>query len=162
MFLAAAANVLVPVLLVASVLVLLRGHNAPGGGFIGALLGAAALVLAYLAAPSDSSGRVRLPFLLVAGAGAVVAAVVGLFGLADGSFLRPLHVDVLGVHLTTALVFDVGVYLAVLGVVVAALNLLGTPGAGPQGVHPHPGRSTPGQHTEPDDQHDPTPEEALR
>lgn len=161
-FLAAAANVLVPVLLVASVLVLLRGHNAPGGGFIGALLGAAALVLAYLAAPSDSSGRVRLPFLLVAGAGAVVAAVVGLFGLADGSFLRPLHVDVLGVHLTTALVFDVGVYLAVLGVVVAALNLLGTPGAGPQGVHPHPGRSTPGQHTEPDDQHDPTPGEALR
>ena len=69
----------------------------------------------------------RLPFLLIAGMSAVVAAAVGLLGLADGSFLRPLHADVLGIHLTTALVFDVGVYLAVLGVVAAALNLLGVP-----------------------------------
>ena len=126
-FLGTAAKVMVPFLLLASVYVLLRGHNAPGGGFIGALLGAAALVLAYLAAPSDGAGRVRLPFLLVAGMGAVVAAGVGLLGFADGSFLRPLHADALGIHLTTALVFDVGVYLAVLGVLVAALNLLGTP-----------------------------------
>lgn len=132
-FLGTAAKVLVPLLLLASVYVLLRGHNAPGGGFIGALLGASALVLAYLAAPSDAAGRVRLPFLLVAGMGAVVAAAVGLLGLADGSFLRPLHADVLGIHLTTALVFDVGVYLAVLGVVVAALNLLGAPpGSAPE------------------------------
>ncbi|GAA1393656.1 DUF4040 family protein [Pseudonocardia kongjuensis] len=126
-FLRTAAKVLVPFLLLASVYVLLRGHNAPGGGFIGALIGASALVLAYLAAPSDATGRVRLPFLLVAGMGAVVAAATGLLGLLDGSFLRPLHADVLGVHLSTALVFDVGVYLAVLGVVVAGLNLLGAP-----------------------------------
>ncbi|BBF99001.1 MULTISPECIES: hydrogen gas-evolving membrane-bound hydrogenase subunit E [Pseudonocardia] len=128
-FLRTAAKVLVPFLLLASVYVLLRGHNAPGGGFIGALVGASALVLAYLAAPSDTTGRVRLPFLLVAGMGAVVAAATGLLGLLDGSFLRPLHADVLGVHLSTALVFDVGVYLAVLGVVVAGLNLLGSPPA---------------------------------
>ncbi|MEV1294292.1 hydrogen gas-evolving membrane-bound hydrogenase subunit E [Pseudonocardia sp. NPDC049635] len=133
-FLRTAAKVLVPFLLLASVYVLLRGHNAPGGGFIGALVGASALVLAYLAAPSDGAGRVRLPFLLVAGMGAVVAAATGLLGLADGSFLRPLHADLLGVHLSTALVFDVGVYLAVLGVVVAGLNLLGAPQA--EGAEP--------------------------
>ncbi|MEQ3553631.1 DUF4040 family protein [Pseudonocardia nematodicida] len=149
-FLRTVAKVLVPFLLIASVWVLLRGHNDPGGGFIGALVGASGLVLAYLAAPSDADGRVRLPFLLVAGLGAVVAALTGLIGLFDGSFLRPLHLDLLGIHLSTALVFDVGVYLAVLGVVVAALNLLGSREPDPD----------PEPETEPRDDHEP--EEALR
>lgn len=67
----------------------------------------------------------RLPYLAIAGSGILIAAASGIVGFADGSFLRPLHVDILGQHLTSALIFDVGVYLAVLGVILAALRLLG-------------------------------------
>jgi multicomponent Na+:H+ antiporter subunit A len=59
------------------------------------------------------------------GAGVAVAVVVGLLGLAEGSFLRALHFDVFGVAITTALFFDVGVYLAVVGVILAAVSRLG-------------------------------------
>jgi len=67
-----------------------------------------------------------------------------MLGLLEGSFLKPLHLDVPlpwgePFHFTTALIFDVGVYLAVVGVLLAALNQLGleeegtagTPGASP-------------------------------
>lgn len=118
-------RLLVPIMLVGSGYALLRGHNAPGGGFIAALIGAAALALAYLSAPSDVVRRVERPYLTIAGAGMLVAVGTGLLGFVEESFLRPIHVDLLGVHLTTALLFDVGVYLAVLGVILAAINLLG-------------------------------------
>ncbi|NYD67963.1 DUF4040 family protein [Agromyces atrinae] len=115
----------VPVIIVLSLTLLLRGHQEPGGGFIAALVGAAGFALLYLAAPSDRESRIRWPYLALIGLGIAIATVTGLAGYGDGSFLRPLHVDVLGVKLTTALVFDVGVYLTVVGVVLAALNLLG-------------------------------------
>lgn len=124
-FLRVIGRVLVPVMIVASVFTLLRGHNDPGGGFIAALLGAGAVVLSYLSAPTDDVPGVRRPYLAIAGLGMVVAAGTGLLGLADGSFLRALHADILGYHFTTALVFDLGVYFAVLGVVLAAINRLG-------------------------------------
>lgn len=124
-FLMTLARMLVPVMVVASAYALLRGHNAPGGGFIAALIGAAAIVLAYLSAPTDEVSRVERPYLAIAGSGIVVATGTGLLGLLDASFLRPLHVDIFGLHLTTALVFDLGVYLAVLGVILAAVNRLG-------------------------------------
>lgn len=131
LFIAVLARAGIPLMLFGSLYLLLRGHNAPGGGFIGALVGASAFALAYLAAPSDEQGRPRLPYLRVAGAGMVVAVLTGFLGLLDGSFLRPLDGYVLGVHVTTALVFDVGVYLAVLGVILAALGLLGAPADSP-------------------------------
>lgn len=112
-------------MIVASLFMLLRGHTAPGGGFIAALLGAGAVVLSYLSAPTDDVPRVQRPYLAIAGLGMVVAAGTGLIGLFDGSFLRALHVDILGYHFTTALVFDLGVYFAVLGVILAAINRLG-------------------------------------
>lgn len=118
-------RVLVPVMIVASLFMLLRGHTAPGGGFIAALLGAGAVVLSYLSAPTDDVPRVQRPYLAIAGLGMVVAAGTGLIGLFDGSFLRALHVDILGYHFTTALVFDLGVYFGVLGVILAAINRLG-------------------------------------
>lgn len=126
-FLQVSAKVLVPLMFAGSAYALLRGHHLPGGGFIAALIGAAALALSYLAAPTDAQARSRLPYLPIAGAGIVVAAASGLVGYVDGSFLRPLHADLLGYHLTTALVFDLGVYLAVFGVILGALSLLGTP-----------------------------------
>ncbi len=114
-----------PLTVALSVMLLLRGHYEPGGGFIAALIGGAGFALLYLAAPSDASARIRWPYLALIGAGIALATAVGFAGYADGSFLRPLHAELLGMKLTSALLFDVGVYLAVVGVVLAALNLLG-------------------------------------
>lgn len=114
-----------PLTILLSLMLLLRGHQDPGGGFIAALVGGAGFALLYLAAPSDESARIRWPYIVLIGLGIAIATVTGFLGFGDGSFLRPLHADVLGMHLTTALLFDVGVYLAVIGVVLASLNLLG-------------------------------------
>lgn len=146
-------RLLVPVMVVTSAYALLRGHNAPGGGFIAALLGAAAVALVFLAAPSDHVPRLERPALRIAGAGVLVAVGTGLLGLLDGSFLRPLHLDVLGVHLTTALVFDVGVYLAVLGVVLAAVVRLGL---SRHDETPRPGSAAPATSPTPADRSDRT------
>ncbi|WP_431778421.1 DUF4040 family protein [Microbacterium aurantiacum] len=124
-FVRTVARVLVPAIVLLSVVLLVRGHQEPGGGFIAALIGGAGFALLYLAAPSESAARIRWPFLALIGAGIVVGTGTGLLGYFDGSFLRPLSIDILGTKLTTALVFDVGVYLAVVGVVLTALNLLG-------------------------------------
>ncbi len=113
-----------PAVVVLSALFLFRGHQLPGGGFIAALIGGAGLALAYLSAPRDRT--IRMSAMALIGSGVMVGAGIGLVGLADGSFLRPLHGTVLGVDLTTALAFDAGVYLAVLGIVLAAVNLLGS------------------------------------
>ncbi|MDT0328607.1 DUF4040 family protein [Nocardiopsis lambiniae] len=132
------ARVLIPLLMVWSIYLLMRGHNAPGGGFIAGLVGGSAFALAYLSAPSASVARIRLAYPAIIAAGILVALVCGLLGFADGSFLRPLHADVAlpwggHYHFTTALVFDVGVYLTVVGVMLTALNQLGLPkGSGPE------------------------------
>lgn len=143
------ARVLIPLLVVWSLYLLMRGHSAPGGGFIAGLVGGSAFALAYLAAPSASVARIRLAYPAVIAAGVLTALLSGLLGLADGSFLRPLHADVPlpwggHYHFTTALVFDVGVYLAVVGVMLTALNQLGLPrpGADAAEASPTAGRST--------------------
>ncbi|WP_432545761.1 DUF4040 family protein [Kineococcus sp. SYSU DK004] len=131
-----------PVMVVTSLWFLLRGHNAPGGGFISALVGGAGFALVYLASSTDRGARVKWPYLALIGGGVLVGTATGLAGLADGSFLRPLHAYVLGYHFTTALVFDLGVYLAVVGVVLVALNRLG--GVVPEDAVPGAGSPTPG------------------
>ncbi|MEV8272153.1 DUF4040 family protein [Microbacterium sp. NPDC077184] len=151
-FVRTVARVLVPVIVVLSVILLLRGHQEPGGGFIAALIGGAGFALLYLAAPSESAARIRWPFLALIGSGIVVGAGTGLLGYFGGSFLRPLSIEILGTKLTTALVFDVGVYLAVVGVVLTALNLLGR--------QHHTEREEGG--SEPDPKPDPTPDRASR
>ncbi|KGM13879.1 DUF4040 family protein [Cellulomonas bogoriensis] len=119
-----------PVLTIWSLYLLLRGHNAPGGGFISALVGGAGFALAYLAASSAAKARIRLPFTLLIAAGVAIAGGIGLVGYVDDSYLRPLHAEIPlpwggYYHFTTALIFDVGVYLAVVGVLLTALNRLG-------------------------------------
>lgn len=147
-------RVLVPVMIVASLLMLLRGHTDPGGGFIAALLGAGAVVLSYLSAPTDDVPRIQRPYLAIAGLGMLVAAGAGLLGLVNGSFLSALHADILGYHFTTALIFDLGVYFGVLGVILAAINRLGvsTPDDG-TGRRPRPGDEPP--HEQEDEEREP-------
>ncbi|MGB7450293.1 MAG: DUF4040 family protein [Ornithinimicrobium sp.] len=116
----------IPLLAVISVILFWRGHNAPGGGFIAALVGSAIVALMYLSSSRDQPvGPPRAPTALIAG-GVLLALATGVWGLvAKGSFLEPLHGKFLGQKLTSAIVFDLGVYAAVLGLVMVAFNLLG-------------------------------------
>lgn len=128
----ATARGLTPVMIGLSLWLLLRGHNAPGGGFIAALVAGAAVVLQYLANGVEGVRR----FLPVAattllGGGLLLATGFGLAGLLLGAeFLAgaPLAVTIpaLGeVKVAASLIFDVGVYLVVLAVVVAIVRYLG-------------------------------------
>ncbi|MDP3892787.1 hydrogen gas-evolving membrane-bound hydrogenase subunit E, partial [Nocardioides sp.] len=119
-------RVLVPGLVVLSMIIFWRGHNAPGGGFIAALVAAAAVALIYLSRPQDRAvGPAALHTGLISG-GVLTALVTGLLGYLDSSFLEPLYGYLAGVKLSSSLLFDVGVYAAVLGMVMAAFDQLGT------------------------------------
>lgn len=117
------ARALLPVMLLLSVIILLRGHNEPGGGFVGGLLAAAAFSLYALAFDGRRARmHLRVPPMTLIGAGLLIAAGSGLPGLIiDGVFLRGrwLTVDIPGfaepLKVGTPLVFDIGVYLLVLG-----------------------------------------------
>ncbi|GAA1093221.1 DUF4040 family protein [Nocardiopsis metallicus] len=126
----AVSYLLLPLIVFWSLWLFLRGHTDVGGGFVAGLLGGAAFALLYLAAPSASVAKIRLAYPRIIGAGVAISLASGLFGYLDGSFLRPLHgyvtLPLVGeYHLTAALVFDAGVYLAVVGVILTALNQLG-------------------------------------
>lgn len=107
-----------------SLYLLYRGHNAPGGGFIGGLVGASALLLPVFAEADGTFRRAlsTLPEKLL-GWGLLLAVGSGLPGLLVGSFLEGLwlpafSLPLLGVvHLGTPLLFDCGVYLTVAGFV---------------------------------------------
>lgn len=120
------ANVLLPILLLFSIFLLLRGHNLPGGGFIGGLVAATAFAL-FATANGVAAARQLLPVaprqLMVAGL--AVAFVSGLLAFTLGlPYLSGLWWDqpipVMG-KLGTPFVFDVGVYLVVIGVTLTIL-----------------------------------------
>ena len=120
--LAAAARPLYLVILVASVWVLLRGHNEPGGGFIGGLIAVSASILWAVAHGSEAAMR-RLPLrdpTLLSAAGVLLAALSGVPALLLGDpYLTHLWGKVpLGftdIKVSTVLLFDLGVYLCVWG-----------------------------------------------
>jgi multicomponent Na+:H+ antiporter subunit A len=121
-----------PIILLVSVYVALRGHNAPGGGFAGGLIAGIAFVMRFLAGGSPLLARVRaLPTSGLIGLGLLMAVATGLTSaLAGEEFLESdiakLHVPLVGdVKLVSTAVFDLGVYLLVLGVVLSVLTHLG-------------------------------------
>lgn len=115
-------RLLFPLTLVFSVFLLIRGHNEPGGGFVGGLSAAAAFALVLVSDGLDTARRLlRLDPRKFIGAGLAVALLSGVPPLFDGGALLTGHwlkakLPVIG-SLGTPFVFDVGVYLAVLGVV---------------------------------------------
>jgi multicomponent Na+:H+ antiporter subunit B len=125
-----ATRVLMPLLLLFAVFLLLRGHNHPGGGFVGGLVVSSSFVLYSIAFGVDAARRALLvrPATLL-GAGLLVALVSGLPAVISG---RPfmtaawtdIHVGPAIVPLGTPLAFDVGVFLAVVGVVVTIVFTL--------------------------------------
>jgi multicomponent Na+:H+ antiporter subunit A len=114
-------------LLALSVVVLFRGHNEIGGGFVGGLTAALAFAIVSLADGVERArAKLRLHPLSLAAGGLLLALASGLPGLLlHGDFLRQLwfDLDLLGLRVKqgTTLVFDLGVYIAVLGAVLAFL-----------------------------------------
>ena len=110
-----------------SVIVLLRGHNEIGGGFVGGLMAALAFAIVALTHGVDRAReKLRYHPLTLVGGGLLLAVASGLPGLVVyGDYLRHIWIDVtvLGLHVKqgTTLLFDLGVYLAVLGTVLAFL-----------------------------------------
>ena len=112
---------MLPLLLVFSVFILLRGHYLPGGGFVGGLIASIAFVLHAFANSLENTKnliRIHPGFLMPTGLG--LAFLSGVAPLLGGKpFMTgvwyPHHVPVLG-SLGSALFFDIGVYLVVVGV----------------------------------------------
>lgn len=114
---------LAPLLFIVSLFLLFRGHNQPGGGFVGGLIAASSFAL-YVIAFNVQHARRRLgidPHILT-GLGLVIALSSGMVSLIQGEpFMTGQWVDIevpwLGhLELSTPLVFDMGVYFVVLGV----------------------------------------------
>jgi multicomponent Na+:H+ antiporter subunit B len=123
LILSTATRFLLPLLLLFSVFILLRGHNEPGGGFIGGLIAASAFALHAIASDVRRARRTLQadPRTLIA-AGLLAALASGICGLIAGrpfmtGFWVTFHIPLVEeLHIGTPLLFDAGVYLVVLGV----------------------------------------------
>ncbi|MCC5958701.1 MnhB domain-containing protein [Roseinatronobacter sp. S2] len=120
----AGARILVALLFVFSLFMLLRGHHLPGGGFIGGLLGAVAFIVYSLACgPAEAKSALRASPEGIAAVGLGIALVAGLvaFFFGDPFFTGQWYwvggdsYETSIFSLNTVLVFDIGVYLVVLG-----------------------------------------------
>ena len=128
----AATRLMVALLLMFSIYMLFRGHNEPGGGFIGGLIGASGFVL-YAMAHGSAEARtaLRIDPLDIAMSGLGIALFAGVASLFDGDafftgqwmFLGATETEK-GLPLSTVLIFDVGVYLVVLGSILAMVLAL--------------------------------------
>ena len=123
LILSTATRYLLPLLLLFSIFLLLRGHYEPGGGFVGGLVAAAAFALNAIAFGVPRTREVlRLDPRILIGVGLLVAAISGLFAWLQGNpFFTAVWLKqpwpILGT-VGTPLLFDIGVYFVVLGVVI--------------------------------------------
>lgn len=132
----ALAPLLVGIMVVFSIFVLLRGHNAPGGGFIGGLIAASALsILGFAQGAASARQAVSIDPLALAGFGLLLAGCSGLLSLFFNlpfltglwAFLRVGEDEV---ALSTPMAFDIGVYFIVFGVLSAVMLSLADSGEG--------------------------------
>ncbi|HDZ56787.1 MAG TPA: monovalent cation/H+ antiporter subunit A [Pseudomonas xinjiangensis] len=126
------SRLILPLALMVSVYIFLRGHNLPGGGFIAGLITAVALILQYVANGEQwTSKRWGINYHYLAGAGVIVAGLTGLGSWAFGypfltSAFDYFHVPLVGeIELATAMLFDLGVYLTVVGATLLILTNMG-------------------------------------
>jgi multicomponent K+:H+ antiporter subunit A len=131
-----AARVLLPIALVVTLYIFMRGHNQPGGGFIAGLITAVTLVLQYMA-----TGQSRAEALLRAEGGrrfvrwiGIGLGIAGLTGVGSFFFGQPFLTSAHGnpdlpllgsLPLATAALFDLGVYITVVGATLLTLSTLG-------------------------------------
>ncbi len=124
-------RILMPIAIVVGLYIFLRGHNEPGGGFVAGLVVAIALLMQYMASGfAWTQERKRIEYHTMIGLGVVIAGLTGVGSwLAGKPFLTS---DFTYVHfppieefeLATAMLFDLGVFLTVLGAVMLMLYSL--------------------------------------
>jgi len=120
---------LVPLMLLFSLFLLVRGHNEPGGGFVGGLVAATAIALVLLSEGLGEARRLlRVDPLALVAAGLLVALASGIPPLLRGwpymtGLWLKVPLPVVG-KVGSPVIFDVGVYLVVLGIVLAILFAL--------------------------------------
>lgn len=123
------AMLLIQVMLLLSVLLLLRGHNFPGGGFIGALIATAAMCL-YLLTYSKLPKVMKKQANIIIAIGVLcilISTLPGIFlsgNLLDASWVVLDH-TLIKIKLGTPLLFDLGIYLSILGSLTFILSILG-------------------------------------
>lgn len=122
LILVTASRYLFPLLLLFSIFMLFRGHNEPGGGFIGGLIAAAGFILYAIAHSVREAERLmRVKPRMLIPVGLLLALSSGLVAplVSDRPFLTSMwsSIELPGIGtLSTPLLFDVGVYLCVIGV----------------------------------------------
>jgi len=124
-------RLLLPLAGMVSVYFLLRGHDAPGGGFVGGLVMVTAIIAQYMLSGTIwVEARLRVHPLILIGSGLLCAAATGLAAWSFSlPFLTALRghwtIPMLGeLHLSSVLLFDVGVYLLVFGATLLILVAL--------------------------------------
>ncbi|WP_380058188.1 monovalent cation/H+ antiporter subunit A [Falsihalocynthiibacter sp. SS001] len=124
-----ATRVVMPIALMVGAYIFFRGHNLPGGGFIAGLVVAIAYVMQYMASGfSWAAARQTFPYHGVIGCGVLIAAVTGMGAWLNGlPFLTSAYgyIDLPGLEefeWATAMFFDLGVFLAVFGAIMLALE----------------------------------------
>ncbi|MBZ0299336.1 MAG: Na+/H+ antiporter subunit B [Anaerolineae bacterium] len=126
LILSAATRLILPLMMLFSVFLLLRGHNDPGGGFVGGLVAAAAFALYAIAYGVDRAREaIRIGTIPLIGIGLLLAFLSGMVPLfGNRPFLTAvwtnLSLPIIG-RVNTVLVFDTGVYLVVVGVTLTVI-----------------------------------------
>ena len=115
------ARFILPLMLLFSVVVLLRGHNEPGGGFVGGLIAASSFALYAIASDVKSARRLlHIDLHVLIGLGLAAATLSGVLSMIAGApFLDAQWTTIVlldSVKVGGPLLFDIGVYLTVLGV----------------------------------------------
>ena len=126
------SRILLPLALMVSAYIFLRGHNQPGGGFIAGLITSIALILQYVCSGSAwVQQRLPVDYGRLSVFGVLIAALTGLGSWVFGfpfltSTFTHVHWPLVGeFELATAMLFDTGVFLTVIGATLLMLAQLG-------------------------------------
>lgn len=126
-----ATRVMMPISILVGVYIFLRGHNQPGGGFVAGLVVSIALLMQYMASGfAWTQSRQRIEYHSMIGWGVVIAGLTGAGAWLGGKPFLTSGYDYFHVppieefELATAMLFDFGVFLAVLGAVMLMLYSL--------------------------------------
>jgi multicomponent Na+:H+ antiporter subunit B len=131
LILSTAARYLLPLLLLFSLFILVRGHNEPGGGFIGGLIAAAAFALNVIAFDAGTTRRTLrvdprtlIPIGLMTAMGSGIIPIVSGQPFMTGKWVKVYFPGLEELDIGTPLLFDCGVYLLVLGVTLTMILTL--------------------------------------
>lgn len=124
-------RLMLPLTLMVAAYIFLRGHNMPGGGFVAALIVSIALIMQYMASGFVwANKQVRTDYHALIGGGGLIAAATGIAAMVfDLPFLTSgyehFHLPIIhDFELSSAISFDLGVFLTVVGAVMLALEQL--------------------------------------